>query len=214
MQWSRSITLRQIEVDKESTGTPKFHLSTIMSKSTFLSFSEVAFHHWQNIPPKVWMLMTNAFSAHGKETSAVFSLRDRQGRNALKHLKNEAVAETGFSSFFSPVMSNYMWLFTRSTFEGGSNNVPLDPSEFSPVTGILRPPFRGGAVDKRDCDIFDVVAAKSLSKEGLNRFVQDRTTITALNDRLVKLIELVRTNTVTAPISTLFSLCYVPLCFY
>lgn len=73
---------------------------------------------------------------------------------------------------------------------------------FSAVSGTLRPCLRGAAVDECDCDKLDFVAAKSLNKEGLNRFVQDRTVISALNDRLVKLIELVRTNSMTAPSDT------------
>lgn len=54
--------------------------------------------------------------------------------------------------------------------------------------------LRGAAVDKCNCDELDFVAAKTLNKEGINQFVQDRTTIGSLNDRLVRLIELVRTN--------------------
>ncbi|KAG8003902.1 Peripherin, partial [Nibea albiflora] len=46
------------------------------------------------------------------------------------------------------------------------------------------------AVDKCDCDKLDFVAAKAINREGLNQFVKDRTIIAALNDRLVKLIEL------------------------
>ncbi|GAA6223044.1 peripherin-like [Lates japonicus] len=56
--------------------------------------------------------------------------------------------------------------------------------------GQYRASVRGAAVDECDCDKLDFVAAKSLNKEGLYRFVQDRTVISALNDRLVKLIEL------------------------
>ncbi|XP_035525468.1 low molecular weight neuronal intermediate filament [Morone saxatilis] len=56
--------------------------------------------------------------------------------------------------------------------------------------GQSRASVRGAAVDKCDCDKLDFVAAKALNKEGLNRFVQDRTIIATLNDRLVKLIEL------------------------
>uniref|UniRef100_A0A3B3Z5Q7 IF rod domain-containing protein n=1 Tax=Poecilia mexicana TaxID=48701 RepID=A0A3B3Z5Q7_9TELE len=40
------------------------------------------------------------------------------------------------------------------------------------------------------CDKIDFVAAKALNKVGLDRFVQERTTMAALNNRLVKLIEL------------------------
>ncbi|XP_073343515.1 vimentin [Pagrus major] len=56
--------------------------------------------------------------------------------------------------------------------------------------GGLSASVRGAAVDKCDCDKLDFVAAKELNKVGLNRFVQDRTIIAALNDRLVRLIEL------------------------
>lgn len=52
----------------------------------------------------------------------------------------------------------------------------------SPVTGILCSSLRG--VNKCDCDKLDFAAAKSLNKEGLSCFVQDHTTIAALNDRL------------------------------
>ncbi|KAJ0049784.1 hypothetical protein NL108_003552, partial [Boleophthalmus pectinirostris] len=46
------------------------------------------------------------------------------------------------------------------------------------------------AIGKCDCDKLDFVASRTLNKEGLNRFVHDRVIIAALNDRLVKLIEL------------------------
>ncbi|XP_023253787.1 peripherin-like [Seriola lalandi dorsalis] len=49
---------------------------------------------------------------------------------------------------------------------------------------------RGAAADDCDCDKLDFAAARSLNKEGLSRFAQDRTIIAALNDRLVRLIEL------------------------
>lgn len=47
-------------------------------------------------------------------------------------------------------------------------------------------------MDECDCDKLDFAAAKALNEEGLNQFSQDRTAIAALNDRLVRLIELVR----------------------
>ncbi|XP_069026686.1 vimentin [Embiotoca jacksoni] len=56
--------------------------------------------------------------------------------------------------------------------------------------GPVRASARRAAVDECDCDKFDFVAAKTLNKEGLNRFVQDRTIIAALNDRLARLVEL------------------------
>uniref|UniRef100_A0A3Q2VSU1 Peripherin-like n=1 Tax=Haplochromis burtoni TaxID=8153 RepID=A0A3Q2VSU1_HAPBU len=43
-----------------------------------------------------------------------------------------------------------------------------------------------------DCDKLDFAAARAQNKEGLDQFVQDRTVIAALNDRLVRLIELAR----------------------
>uniref|UniRef100_UPI0037E82A53 alpha-internexin n=1 Tax=Semicossyphus pulcher TaxID=241346 RepID=UPI0037E82A53 len=56
--------------------------------------------------------------------------------------------------------------------------------------GQSRASVRAKAVDDCDCDKLDFVAAKALNREGLSRFVQDRTVIAALNDRLVKLIQL------------------------
>lgn len=47
-------------------------------------------------------------------------------------------------------------------------------------------------MDDCDCDQLDFAAAKALNEEGLSQFSQDRTAIAALNDRLVRLIELVR----------------------
>ncbi|KAM9356955.1 vimentin [Symphorus nematophorus] len=58
--------------------------------------------------------------------------------------------------------------------------------------GQYRASVRTAAADKCDCDKLDFVAAKELNKEGLSRFVQDRTIIAALNDRLIRLIELAR----------------------
>ncbi|XP_074505507.1 vimentin [Sebastes fasciatus] len=60
--------------------------------------------------------------------------------------------------------------------------------------GQYRASVRVAAACKCDgeCDILDFVAAKELNKEGLNRFVQDRNIIGALNDRLVGFIELAR----------------------
>lgn len=53
--------------------------------------------------------------------------------------------------------------------------------------------LRGAVTDECCCgDKLDFVAAKALNKEGLNRFVQERSTIAFLNDRLVRLIEVVR----------------------
>ncbi|XP_034545673.1 plasticin [Notolabrus celidotus] len=56
--------------------------------------------------------------------------------------------------------------------------------------GQYQAKVRVAASDKCDCDKLDFVAAKELNKEGLNRFIQDRTIIATLNDRLVRLIRL------------------------
>ncbi|XP_028444807.1 desmin isoform X2 [Perca flavescens] len=56
--------------------------------------------------------------------------------------------------------------------------------------GQCRSSVRGAAVNECNCDKLDFVAAEALNKEGLNRFVQERNIIAALNDRLVRLIEL------------------------
>ncbi|XP_040904300.1 peripherin [Toxotes jaculatrix] len=80
-------------------------------------------------------------------------------------------------------VSSYRKLFED---DGWSRNGGLGMQ----CAGQYRASLRGAAVDECDCDKLDFVAAKSLNKESLNRFVQDRTTIAALNDRLVRLIEL------------------------
>lgn len=83
--------------------------------------------------------------------------------------------------------------------EGSSNLSSWIPqsSAFAALCSL-----RGAAAGECDCDKFDFESAKALNKEGLNRFVQDRTFIAALNDRLVRLIKLVRTNTITPPNDT------------
>ncbi|XP_005467471.1 desmin [Oreochromis niloticus] len=58
--------------------------------------------------------------------------------------------------------------------------------------GQYRASVRAAAVDECDCDKLDFAAARAENKEGLDQFVQDRTVIAALNDRLVRLIELAR----------------------
>ncbi|KAM3867008.1 vimentin [Diretmus argenteus] len=58
--------------------------------------------------------------------------------------------------------------------------------------GQYRTSARGVAADQCACDKLDFVAARALNKEGLSRFVQERTVIAALNDRLARLIELAR----------------------
>ncbi|XP_063342048.1 desmin [Pelmatolapia mariae] len=58
--------------------------------------------------------------------------------------------------------------------------------------GQYRASVRAAAVDECDCDKLDFAAARAQNKEGLDQFVQDRTVIAALNDRLVRLIELAR----------------------
>ncbi|KAK0133139.1 Desmin [Merluccius polli] len=63
------------------------------------------------------------------------------------------------------------------------------PSGGGPQT---RTPGRGGAADECQCDKYDFVSAKALNKEGLIRFTQEHTVLSALNNRLVRLIELAR----------------------
>ncbi|XP_034454059.1 desmin [Hippoglossus hippoglossus] len=84
-------------------------------------------------------------------------------------------------------VSSYRRLFEEETWSR-SGGLSL------PCAGQYRASVRRAAADKCDCDCdkLDFVAAKSLNKEGLNRFAQDRTVIAALNDRLVGLIELAR----------------------
>ncbi|KAK7922521.1 hypothetical protein WMY93_009423 [Mugilogobius chulae] len=50
--------------------------------------------------------------------------------------------------------------------------------------------YRSTDNDKCGCNKLDFGASRILNKESLNRFVQDKVIIAALNDRLVKLIEL------------------------
>ncbi|KAI3351598.1 hypothetical protein L3Q82_020436 [Scortum barcoo] len=82
-------------------------------------------------------------------------------------------------------VSSYRKLFEEDTW---SRNGGLSVQ----CAGQYRAPARVAAVDECDCDKLDFVAAKALNKEGLQRFVQDRTIIAALNDRLVRVIELAR----------------------
>ncbi|XP_029297665.1 type III intermediate filament [Cottoperca gobio] len=84
-------------------------------------------------------------------------------------------------------VSSYRKLFEDN---GGSQN----GGSSTRCAGQDRASGRGAVVDKCvcdcECDELDFVAAKSLNKEGLSRFVLDRNVIAALNDRLVRLIEL------------------------
>lgn len=50
---------------------------------------------------------------------------------------------------------------------------------------------RGAAAEECSCDQLDFVTAKTLNKETLVRFAKDRSTIAALNDRFVALINMV-----------------------
>ncbi|XP_070693316.1 low molecular weight neuronal intermediate filament [Pempheris klunzingeri] len=80
-------------------------------------------------------------------------------------------------------VSSYRKLFEEDTW---SRNGGLSMQ----CAGQYRASARAATVDECDCDKLDFVAAKALNKEGLSQFVQDRTIIAALNDRLVRLIEL------------------------
>ncbi|MEQ2191581.1 hypothetical protein XENOCAPTIV_030614 [Xenoophorus captivus] len=77
----------------------------------------------------------------------------------------------------------------------------FEDDRWSPSGGSRR-----AAVDRSVCDKLDFVATRALNKEGLDRFAQERTTIAALNDRLVKLIELVWTDTYLNDSAVFYSL--------
>lgn len=51
--------------------------------------------------------------------------------------------------------------------------------------------FDRGGVSVRECPELDFAAARALSKEGVARFVSERSVIAALNDRLAGLIDVV-----------------------
>ncbi|XP_041654235.1 desmin [Cheilinus undulatus] len=78
-------------------------------------------------------------------------------------------------------VSSYRRLFEEESWSG---NRGLG------CAGQYRASIRAAAADKCDCDKLDFVAVKELNKEGLSQFIQDRANIAALNDRLVRLIEL------------------------
>ncbi|XP_029972758.1 neurofilament light polypeptide [Salarias fasciatus] len=80
-------------------------------------------------------------------------------------------------------VSSYRKLFEE---DGCSENGGLG----APCAGQYRASARRAAPDQCDCDKLDFAAAKTLSREGLSRFVKDRGLIAALNDRLVRLIKL------------------------
>ncbi|KAM9795202.1 desmin [Neosynchiropus ocellatus] len=84
-------------------------------------------------------------------------------------------------------VSSYRRLFEEQNW---SRNGSFRTSGAMPYSTSVR--ARARAVDDCDCDKLDFESAKVLSKEGLSQFVQDRTVIAALNDRLVRLIELAR----------------------
>nr|XP_015803408.2 vimentin [Nothobranchius furzeri] len=80
-------------------------------------------------------------------------------------------------------VSSYRKLFED---ESWSRDVGLS----SRCAGRYRASARDAAVHKRDCINVDFEASKALNKEGLSRFVQERSSLASLNDRLVQLIEL------------------------
>ncbi len=57
--------------------------------------------------------------------------------------------------------------------------------------GKLSGVFDRGGVSVRDCPELDFAAARTLNKEGVARFVYERSVIAALNDRLAGLIDVV-----------------------
>ncbi|XP_008401665.1 peripherin-like, partial [Poecilia reticulata] len=68
----------------------------------------------------------------------------------------------------------------------------FDDDRWSPNGGprLRQASARCASADQCGCDKIDFVAAKALNKAGLDQFVQERTNMAALNDRLAKLIEL------------------------
>lgn len=80
-------------------------------------------------------------------------------------------------------VSSYRRLFEEGSW--GRNDTAIIRSAEQ-----YRPPTRRAATDECGCEKLDFVSAKTLNEEALNRFVQDRAILGALNDRLVKLIEL------------------------
>jgi len=52
--------------------------------------------------------------------------------------------------------------------------------------------FNRGRVSESECPELDFAAARALNKEGVARFVSERSVIAALNDRLAGLINVVR----------------------
>ncbi|XP_017263818.1 peripherin [Kryptolebias marmoratus] len=80
-------------------------------------------------------------------------------------------------------VSSYRKMFEDDRWGGnGGSSVPF--------AGQYRASVRGAGFDRCGCEQLNFEAAEALNKEGLRRFVQERTAIAALNDRLVKLIEL------------------------
>lgn len=71
-----------------------------------------------------------------------------------------------------------------------------DHLDFSVDIGNLFSSLKAAAVHEHDCD--KLAIAPSPNKEALNLFFQDRTTVDTLINRLVELIELLRTN-ITSP---------------
>ncbi|KAM7389224.1 hypothetical protein PAMP_023214 [Pampus punctatissimus] len=80
-------------------------------------------------------------------------------------------------------VSSYRKLFEeQSRSRNGGSSMPC--------AGHYRASVRAAPADECDCDKLDFVAARLLNKEGLKQFVKDRSIMAALNDRLVRLIEL------------------------
>nr|XP_046261630.1 vimentin isoform X2 [Scatophagus argus] len=81
-------------------------------------------------------------------------------------------------------VSSYRKLFEEDDWRSGGLNVQC--------AGQYGSSIRGAAINECDCDKLDFAATKTINQDGLNQFVQDRTIIAALNDRLIRLIEVAR----------------------
>lgn len=79
---------------------------------------------------------------------------------------------------------------------GGGSSEQIEVTSLYIVCSVVLFCLRGGGVaDECQCDKYDFVSAKALNQEGLLRFTQDHNVLSDLNNRLVRLIELVKLGT-------------------
>ncbi|XP_043983810.1 low molecular weight neuronal intermediate filament isoform X3 [Gambusia affinis] len=109
-------------------------------------------------------------------------------RLVLKSRSEQDGAQFGAAdAIFIPTRSGAMAMLRVSSYRR-----LFDYDRQSPNGGprLHQASARCASADKCGCDKIDLVTTKALNKADLDRFVQERTTMAALNDRLVKLIEL------------------------